>query len=79
MSAEEWLTQRFGFDEWFCPMPGYEASRQFFLDIFGPTLESALAAGKRGRDLYDALMATPGGARGWEIYFAYWLERGLFN
>ena len=79
MSAEEWLTQRFGSDEWLCPMPGYAASRQFFLDTFGATLEAAWNAGKRGRELCDALMATPGGTRGWEIYFAYWLERGLFN
>lgn len=79
MTAAEWLAQRFGNADEFCPMPGFTASRQFFLDVFGQTLEAALQLGKRGRDLYDALMATPGGTRGWEIYFAYWLERGLFN
>ena len=79
MTAADWLDQRFGTVEWFCPMPGYTASRQFFIDTFGPTLEQALAAGKRGQDLYDALMATPGGTRGWEIYFRHWLERGLLG
>lgn len=79
MTAAEWLDQRFGTDEWFCPMPSYTASRSFFLNVFGPTLEVALGDGKRGQALYDALMATPGGTRGWEIYFGYWLEHGLLD
>lgn len=79
MTAAEWLTQRFGSGDEFCPMPTYSASRRFFVDTFGPTLQQALAEGKRGQALYDALMATPGGTRGWELYFRSWLERGLLD
>lgn len=77
--AEQWFDERFGDAERFCPMPGYTGSRQFFLDVFGPTLKAALAEGKRGQSLYDALTATPGGTRGWELYFRYWLEHGILD
>lgn len=85
MKAEEWLDARFPIDVGengeavFCPMPGYMASLQFFVDTFGPTLEDALAAGKRGHELYDALMTTPGGTRGWDTYFRYWMDQGIFE
>ncbi|HEX7073345.1 MAG TPA: hypothetical protein VF226_04835 [Hyphomicrobiaceae bacterium] len=79
MTAAEWLDQRFGTDDTFSPMSSYTASRQFFLDVFGPTFEAAYNAGKRGQELHDALLQTSGGTRGWELYFADWLRRGLFD
>ena len=78
-TAQEWFSQRFGDSEEFSPLPRHTASRQFFLDVFGPTFEAAYNAGKRGQELYEALLATPGGTRGWEIYFEDWLRRGLFD
>jgi hypothetical protein len=74
--SEQWFNQHFGQSEEFSPMPNYTASRQFFLDTFGGVMNAAIDA---GTSTYAALMATPGGTRGWKLYFDDWKRRGLLS
>lgn len=76
MTSAEWLTSHFGSEDEFCPMIGYTADRNFFLSVFGPSLEEAI---NTGTSTYQALMNVDGGTRGWELYFDDWKRRGILT